>query len=262
MKTRRTNKSRRDKFSYGWVPDLPDRRDFMYAAPIKMVAKLPPELDLTKKCPPVYNQGQLGSCTANAIGAAFEFDEIKQRMKDEFTPSRLFIYYNERVMENTVNSDSGAQIRDGIKSINNEGVCPEKIWPYDISKFIEKPSAQCYKEAKKNKAVSYQRVIQNMNQMKGCIADGYPFVFGFTVYESFEGAEVARSGHLSMPKSGEAAVGGHAVMAVGYSDKNQWFIIRNSWGTDWGIKGYFTMPYAYISDNNLCDDFWTVRMVT
>jgi C1A family cysteine protease len=121
---------------YGWVPDLPDQRDFMYAAPAPYAANTPPSIDLSKKCPPPYDQGQLGSCTANAIAGAIEFDQIKANLK-EFTPSRLFIYYNERVMEGTVNSDSGAQIRDGIKSVATLGALPETDWPYNIAKFSQ-----------------------------------------------------------------------------------------------------------------------------
>src|ERR1700747_2514934 len=129
---------------YGWIPDIPDQRDYLYAAPPAFLRALPARIDLRKQCPPVYDQGQLGSCTANGIGAAIQFDRMKQQLKPDFIPSRLFIYYNERVMENTVNSDSGAAIRDGIKSVNKQGVCPETEWPYDIAKFTKKPPAACY----------------------------------------------------------------------------------------------------------------------
>jgi C1A family cysteine protease len=246
---------------YGWVPDLPDHRDHLYAAPPQFLAALPPSVDLRAQCPPVYDQGQLGSCTANAIGAAIQFEQMKQKQK-AFTPSRLFIYYNERVMEGTVDSDSGAQIRDGIKSVGSIGACPETEWPYDITKFqIKPPDPPCYKDAALGKVVQYQRVAQTPNQMKGCLASGYPFVFGFTVYDSFESPQVAQTGQVSMPQAGEAAIGGHAVLGVGYDDKSQRFMVRNSWGDSWGIKGYFTMPYAYLTDNSLSDDFWTIRLV-
>ena len=245
---------------YGWVPDLPDHRDYLYAAPLARLGGLPAKTDLRPQCPPVYDQGQLGSCTANAIAAAIEFERLKQKLAD-FTPSRLFIYYNERVREHTVASDSGAQIRDGIKSVAQQGDCPETEWPYAIAKFKSKPPAACYADALKYKVVSYQRVTQSLAELKGCLASGWPFVFGFTVYESFESAAVAKTGHAALPKSGEPTVGGHAVVGVGYDDAKQWFIVRNSWGNQWGLKGYFTLPYAYVTDENLASDFWTIRIV-
>src|SRR5215469_6767170 len=119
---------------YGWIPDLPDHRDLLYAAPVAALQALPGKVDLTSKCAPVYDQGQLGSCTANAIGGAIQFEQMKQSIPN-FTPARLFIYYNERAIEGTVASDSGAQIRDGVKSVAQQGACPETMWPYVISKF-------------------------------------------------------------------------------------------------------------------------------
>jgi C1A family cysteine protease len=246
---------------YGWTPDLPDHRDHLYAAPYEVLRKLPAQVDMRNQCPAVYDQGDLGSCTANAIAGAIEFDRKKQNLQD-FVPARLFIYYNERVIEGTVDSDSGAQIRDGIKSVAKQGACPENEWPYDIAKFAVKPPHKCYQDARKDKAVRYTRVSHNLNQMKGCLASGYPFVFGFTVYESFESQEVAKTGHAPLPHSGEQVLGGHAVLAVGYDDGHQWFIVRNSWGTGWGMQGYFTLPYAYLTNSNLSDDFWTIRLVS
>ncbi len=258
-------KTNRQTSRFGWMPDLPDHRDHLYAAP-QPSRVLPSKIDLRGACPPVYDQGQLGSCTANSIGAAIEFDQIKQK-KAFFMPSRLFIYYNERAMEGTVDSDSGAQIRDGIKCVGKYGDCPEKLWPYNLAKFKTKPSAACYKEAVKHQAVLYQRVLRDLNQMKGCLAAGYPFVFGFSVYESFQSEQVAKTGRVPMPAPGEPGAGedgrpaGHAVMAVGYNDATQTFIVRNSWGPKWGMKGYFTMPYAYLTQRGLSSDFWTIRVV-
>jgi C1A family cysteine protease len=246
---------------YGWLPDLPDHRDFAYAAPRPLLEKLPASADLRKLCPDVYDQGQLGSCTANAIGAAFEFELMKQKAVSIFVPSRLFIYYNERAIEHTVSIDSGGMIRDGVKSINQQGVCPEKMWPYNIDMFTKKPSAECYTDAKKHQALSYQRISRKLEQMQSCLAEGYPFIFGFTVYDSFESEAVAKSGKLDMPKPSEKECGGHAVLAVGYDNSSNRFIVRNSWGDKWGIKGYFTMPYEYLLNENLSDDFWSVRLV-
>jgi C1A family cysteine protease len=247
---------------YGWKPDLPDFRDHMYSAPQPALAALPPQVDLRPQCPPVYDQGQLGSCTGNAIAGAIHFDRKKQGSSPDFVPSRLFIYYNERVIEHTVSQDAGAMIRDGIKSISQVGVCPETPdWPYDITKFAQKPSAQALSDALHHKAVSYQRLVNTLTQMKGCLASGYPFVFGFSVYESFESQAVAQTGVVPMPQSNEQQIGGHAVLAVGYDDTQQRFTVRNSWGPNWGMAGYFTIPYAYLTDSNLADDFWTVRTI-
>ncbi|ANH82860.1 peptidase C1 [Niabella ginsenosidivorans] len=245
----------------GWIPDIPDARDFIYAAPLKVLLKIPAKIDLRKTCPPVYDQGSLGSCTANALGAAVEFGKKKKRKKT-FRPSRLFLYYNERVMMNTVSADSGAYLRDGIKSLNKQGICPEKDWPYIESRFTQKPPASCYKAALKNQVLSYWRVPVNLLSVKGCLADGYPFAFGFTVYESFMTKKVANKGVMPMPDiAKESVLGGHAVLAVGYDDARQAVLVRNSWNTAWGIRGYFWMPYAYISNTAYCQDFWTIRDV-
>lgn len=257
---------------YGWKPDLPDQRDHSYAVPSAVMQNISGSADLRLQCPPVYDQGQIGSCTANAIAAALEFDMMKQGLPD-FTPSRLFIYYNERSMEGTVGADAGAYIRDGIKSVASQGDCPEAEWTYDGSpaqsdgtfaagaKAAIEPDPQCYADAIKHEALTYQSVDQNLADMKGCLASGYPFVFGFTVYPSFESDEVARSGIVPMPGAGEQTLGGHAVLAVGYDDTKNMFIVRNSWGAGWGLAGYFYMPYAYLLDNNLANDFWTIRVV-
>jgi len=249
---------------FGWVPDIPDPRDFMYAAPPQVLQHLPASVDLRPGCPTVYDQGDLGSCTANAIGGAFESEQKKLNLED-WVPSRLFIYYNERAIEGTVNQDSGARIRDGIKSVVQLGTPPETDWPYDTNLAVvtKKPSAPAFTDALNNKVIAYRRLVQNLSQLKGCLAEGYPFVFGFTVYESFESPEVAKTGVVPMPNPNtEQQVGGHAVVAVGYDDSQQRFIVRNSWGTGWGTAGYCTMPYAYLTDHQYSSDFWTIRGVT
>ncbi len=229
----------------------------MYSAVAPRIAGLPKKVDLRGKCSPVENQGQLGSCTANALVGALEFLELKDNAR--FVDlSRLFVYYNERLIEGTVDEDSGAFLRDGIKSLAREGVCPEKEWPYRINVFRQKPTPACYAHAKRREITSYHR-INSTDEMRICLAEGFPFVFGFTVYNSFESAAVARSGLLNMPAKNERVVGGHAVMAAGYDDRQKRFIVRNSWGADWGQDGYFTMPYQYLGSRNLSDDFWTIR---
>jgi C1A family cysteine protease len=256
-KKRRSIKSKQFAYRYGWVPDLPDHRDLLYGAIRPLQPVLPVHVDLTDTCSEVENQGNLGSCTGNALAGALEFLENKNKI--QFTDlSRLFIYYNERAIEGTTESDSGAMLRDGIKTLKNHGVCSEKKWPYVVSKFRLKPTSACYKEALNHQITSYHRII-NLDEMRLCLAEGYPFVFGFTVYESFESSEVAKTGVVNMPGLNERALGGHAVLAVGYDDETKRFNVRNSWGTGWGKKGYFTIPYEYLADRNLADDFWTIR---
>lgn len=245
---------------YGWIPDLPDQRDVIFSVQRDAMAVTPAMVDLRSQCPPVYDQGQLGSCTANGIGGAIQFERLKQQATPDFVPSRLFIYYNERVIEHTVQSDAGAQIRDGIKTVAKQGDCPETEWPYDVAKFAHKPSASCYSDALKYKTINYQRLTQNLSQMRQCVAAGYPFVFGFTAYDSFESPDVAKTGIVPMPAASEEVVGGHCMLVVGYDDTQQAFITRNSWGADWGIDGYCMMPYAYLLDANLASDFWTIRL--
>jgi C1A family cysteine protease len=254
-----SNKDGAKKFTYGWVPDIPDQRDFLYSAVRKVPPALPPSVDLRPKCSDVEDQGNLGSCTANALAGALEFLERKGKVSFiDF--SRLFIYYNERAIEHSVKYDSGAMIRDGIKTLAKQGACSETKWPYVISKFTLKPSPACYKDALNHQITSYRRIL-TLDEMRACLAEGFPFVFGFTVYESFETQRVAKTGVVNMPKSTESVVGGHAVLGVGYDDKSKRFTVRNSWGTDWGKKGYFTMPYDYLAARNLSDDFWTIRGV-
>lgn len=261
------------RFKLGWVPDLPDHRDFDYMPSKSTMAALPVAVDLRPNIPfAPYDQGQIGSCTANAIAAAIEFNRLKNRQDPDFVPSRLFIYYNERSMEQTIPMDSGAQLRDGIKSVAQLGVCPETVWPYDPtppdpatklfpnnSRAIAQPPPPVYSAASKYKAISYFSLDQSLSQLKGCLADGFPFVFGFTVYANMYDANGDPVVSLSLPGSSDELVGGHAVLAVGYRDDTQQFIIRNSWGTTVQDRGYYYMPYAYLLDANLANSFWTIR---
>ena len=245
---------------YGWRADSPDMRDYLLA--VEPAKSLPRRKSLRTQMPPVYDQGQLGSCTANSIGAILEFNELKQAESDAATPSRLFIYYNERAMEGTVSQDSGAEIRDGIKSVAQLGAPPETAWPYVITKFAKKPPARAYKAALAHQAIRYARVPQTEMGLQNVLAAGYPISFGFTVYESFE-SDVGANGIVPMPQSGETVLGGHAVVALGYKHiKGQlYFECRNSWGSSWADHGYFWMPAGYVTSNNLARDFWVIEQV-
>ena len=249
-------------YSCGWVPDDRDRRDLYYEPPPKLRRALPRRVDLRAQCPPVYGQGTLNSCTANAIAAAIEFDQIKERRSERFRPSRLFIYYNERALEHSTRSDSGAQIRSGMKTLAKLGVCPEPFWPYRIRQFRKKPLRRCYSDAAGHPALTYHRVPRSLPTLRACLASGYPFVFGFMVFESLHSPQVTRTGRAGMPIKHDKIRAGHAVLAVGYDDSEKRFILRNSWGKKWGMQGYFTLPYDYLMKRHLSQDFWTIRVVS
>ena len=245
-------------FIFGWNPDLPDYRDHKFT--VTLLKTLPASVDLRPFCPPIYDQGDLGSCTANALAAAYEFEKMKQS-QPYFMPSRLFIYYNERVLEKTVKIDDGASLRDGIKTLNTQGVCPEDVWKYNIKKFATKPSCKSYRLAKKNEVKQYLSLNNTIFEIKQCLANGFPMAFGISVYTSFMSDEVARTGIVPMPGPDESMEGGHAILGVGYDDSKKALIVRNSWGTEWGLQGYFYLPYDYITISDLASDFWTIRLV-
>lgn len=249
------------EFGLGWVPDLPDHRDYMLSLP-PMVGEIPSKADLRYQDSPIFNQGQLGSCTGNATAGAYMFN-LKKQNEEVFTPSRLFIYYNGRKAINTIKQDSGAMLRDCIKSVNVDGVCSEDLWPYDITRFTRKPRRKCYRQASNHQSISYSRVPRDLDSFKSCLASGLPFVFGFAVYESFMTREVAKTGMMKWPSKEEKCYGGHAVCCVGYDDNLEGgrFIVRNSWGEQWGDKGYFYMPYEYLTTKGLADDFWVIQTV-
>ena len=201
------------------------------------------------------------NCTAHAICAAFSFELAKQSLP-VFMPSRLFLYFNERDMEGDPGEDNGAQIRDGVKSLNTLGICDETLWPYEVLNLTNKPNPECYTAATPNKVLQYSSLNQDLNSLQQVLASGKPFVFGFSVYDSFESEIVAKTGVLNLPTSSEGIVGGHAVLCCGMDNTAKTFLIRNSWGDDWGQKGYFTMPYEYMLNKGLTSDFWCLSLVS
>lgn len=242
---------------YHWLRDKPDARDHAFAP---RLTTLPASMDLRANCSTIEDQGQLGSCTGNAIAGIVEY--LCRRARKTTDVSRLFIYYQERVYEGTVSYDNGAYIRDGIKAVNKIGVPTESLWPYNINRFAYRPSQAAYVNAATRKAVGYQRCA-NFAAVKAAIAQGYPVVVGFDVYESFETQAVADTGMMPYPNTAtEQLLGGHAVALVGYNDATGKFIARNSWGTGWGDHGYFYMPYQVIQDTNMSDDFWIITSIT
>lgn len=235
--------------------DSVDLRDYIYKA--KIVQKLPEKVDMRAKMPPVVDQSKLGSCTTNAIVSGLrQFLRIKNGESNAVL-SRLYLYWHEREVEGTLGTDAGAEIRTGMKLLKNLGVCPEKDFPYVISTYNDKPSADAEAHAAEFKIKEYSRVT-DLTMLKTALAEGYPVVFGFMVYSSFKSPEATETGWVSLPQEGEELLGGHAVLAVGYDDFREVVICRNSWGRTWGDHGYFYLPYDFWA-YNLVDDMWTAK---
>jgi len=239
---------------YKLKPDTEDLRDKVFrSTQFKSKTVLPKSVDLRASCSTVVDQGALGSCTANAIASGLR--EYWENQIGKLTPlSRLWLYWQERNIEGSVNEDAGAEIRDGMKVLQQIGCAPEVDWPYDITKFTETPPTKDTIDVAPYKVTEYHRVT-GLTPLKAALAEGYPVVLGINVYESFESDHVAKTGIIPLPKHGEKLLGGHAVLAVGYKDDTKVVIVRNSWGVGWGDKGYFYLPYNYFP--RYVSDMWT-----
>jgi C1A family cysteine protease len=263
--------------NFGWLPDIPDHRDkLLYGFGVEAVpgvntapALLPPAIDLTNRAewPAVYDQGLLGSCVANALAAAIEYEQIKRltadgqyaknkfmRGKMRFTPSRLFTYYGAREYINLTQEDSGCYIRDAVKVAYNLGAPRETGWKYDETKFDVRPPKRTYNSAPFHKITSY-RALETVNEVKRALAEDFPVIIGISVFNSFFWGS---GGDIQMPTYDDTLLGGHAILLVGYDDATQYFKFRNSWGEEWGNNGYGRLPYSYVGYRNLSDDFWVI----
>lgn len=219
----------------------------------KKITSYPPIVDLRKKLPvKIYDQGSIGSCTANALCVCIQY------LKPTLAGSRLFLYYNERLLNGTVNEDSGALLVDGINSLKKHGICKETLWPYKTSNLFKKPTQNCYKDAIRNRATIVKNINDDIDSMKKSLINNVPFVVGILIYESFESENVAKTGYVPMPDKDEEMLGGHAVVCCGYNDTKKVWIMRNSWGSDWGDKGYFYLPYEYLVDSEMSTELWCV----
>ena len=212
-------------------------------------------VDMRNKMRPIVDQGNLGSCTANALCCLVNYIDPKMN------GSRLFLYYNERSIQGTINFDAGAYLHDGVASLIKNGICSEKSWPYIISKYKTKPPNTCYTEASDHQVLTAKNINNDLQSMKNALQSGFPFVVGILVYQSFMSATVAKTGMVPMPGPKDRLLGGHAIACVGYDDNKKVFIMKNSWGTSWGAKGYFYLPYAYLTSKSLTSDLWCLLTI-
>jgi C1A family cysteine protease len=260
----------------GLIPDHEDTHDFSYDVIQGLTSYEFVDLAKHDAMPPVWDQGQLGSCTAHGTLACFLWASAVNGVNDPML-SRLQIYFNTRKIEGTVSEDAGGQIRDAIKAASM-GVAPESDWPYDIEKFAHTPPQRAVTDAKQNLAIEYRRVSKTTSAIQSCLSEGYPIDIGVTLYESFESDEALSSGLVPMPLSDEQVLGGHCMAIVGIGTGADWhrdgqFLkakldstkkyvkVRNSWGTSVFEKGYLLMPIEYVT-GHLGQDYWTIRKVS
>lgn len=245
---------------YGWIPDVPDHRDQVFSFSTTFIP--PPKIDLRDKQSKVFDQGQIGCCTAVAVSGALEYIQLnKTKFWDEYEGvSKLFTYYNSRVLQRTVNEDSGVSIRNAIKTVSKWGFCKEDTWGFDSKNLFAKPTDDAYAEAYPERMRSYFRVSHSLFDMKSCLMRNMPVVIGVSLYESFEDEVVRKTGKVPTPKNTESLLGGHAMLCVGYDDSIKSFIVKNSYGLDWGDKGYCYIPYNYLTNSGLADDFWAIKV--
>ena len=221
-------------------------------------AKLPNKVDLRGLMTPVENQGQTSSCVANAVAGAWEY-WVKRATRRDTDVSRLFVYYNARWRNGTQDKDSGSVIQLAMESLSKFGACAEKSWPFDKRLILKKPGGEAYKDAATNRVHDMARVPLELVAWKQALAEGKPIVFGCALFGSFD--ECCKlGGVVPMPSPedlGRSAHGAHAMCAVGYNEAEKVFIVRNSWGAEWGDRGYCYMPYAYLMNPKFNDgDCW------
>ena len=254
------------KFIYNYKKDHVDNRDFKFHLNFNTINSnlLPNSVDLRRSncVPPALDQFCLGSCVSNATSNALRY-LLKLDHKKDFQPSRLFIYYFTRLLQDTVNEDSGCSIRECMKSLATYGCCSENLWPYKIKDFTKMPTEECKKAGLSHtKSFKYMSVNQNLISIKNALAQGFPIIFGISIYDSFENESVIKTGNVPIPNvSSENCLGGHAILLVAYNDISRTFTFLNSWGLGTidnpiGDKGFFTIPYDYVLNSDLASDFW------
>lgn len=259
--------------TYGWHPDPLDLNDHIYLAkkpgilaslnPLTAASRwsLPGKHDLSAMMPPILNQGRLNSCVGVGLSNIVRYERTSLHLPD-FLPSALFIYYFARRLRGWEKIDGGCIIRDAMKVLVADGVPRDEEWHYDEEMVDARPPQDVLHRALTHKTSEYLSLPRDLYRMKRCINEGHPFGFGFSVYESFESDNVANTGLVPMPLRGEKMLGGHFSTACGFDDSTERVKCANSWGQRWGEFGYFYLPYEFFLDDNLSDDFWTLRLVS
>jgi len=223
----------------------------------KRSKSLPEQVDLRPYMSAVEDQRDTNSCAANAIAGAYEYlmKRLKGRADDV---SRLFIYYNARALDGDTSLDQGTYISSCVKATKKQGLCVETTWPFNPAQILKRPAEVAYEEAQGFRLKPIPRRVEvNLEAMKNCLAEGFPFIFGLQLFGSFQKA--GSEGLVPMPDvENDQHDGGHAMLCVGYSEPDQVFIVRNSWGRDWGEYGYCYIPYDYMTDPELNTDCWTL----
>lgn len=252
-----TNAFAQQSHRFGWKPDLDKISPPFELKRGVAAAVIKPVTNLTLMMPPIRDQGDLGSCTGHGVGRVLDYAHYLKARRF-FNPSPLFIYYNERVMEGTIEEDAGAMIADGIASVNRLGAASERCWPYDISKFARRPKAACYKTALNKQALKYYKVDNGDGvSIRKALSMDLPVVFGCYVYNGIYSV-TAQNPVLPMPSG--RPVGGHCMVITGSNDAKQLYSVDNSWGTAWGLNGRFLIPYAYIHNRRVTDDCWVIEL--
>lgn len=240
--------------NFNITPSLPDDRDYIYKSDSKKVLR--ESVDLREWDTIIETQDRLGSCASNAITNAYEMI-VKQKYPEYFTQlSRLFIYYNTRFEYSNIYEDTGIYLRDGLKSVSKFGICSEQLWPYIVDNFDDRPTEECYEDAKKRKLINYQKLISNY-YITEVLNDNKPVVFGMQIYESFMDLD-ERISTVSFPSRKEKSMGNHAMCMVGYDLNRRLFLAKNSFGTTWGNQGYCWIPFDYITQEGY--DIWTFEI--
>lgn len=249
-------------YNLNYIFSEPDDRDHKFGVIFESIdAKyLPTRTDLRPMWGEVLDQLDLGSCVSNSVSYCVRYAYKREQLGD-FTPSRLFIYYNGRADGGyPIDQDTGLTIREGYKSVAHYSVCSEDNWPYVPAVFAQRPPQHCYYAATQHKTFRYISLDNDEVQIKKSLKDGFPVSFGAALYDSFMSAEVARTGKIPVPDTkNEKRCGGHAMTIVGHDDESRMFLVANNWGSTWGEAGFCWFPYDYLLNDDLCGDLWSIR---